>query len=61
MEDGISGYVCRAKDAGSLYEQMCRMADLAPAQRQAMGQAGRTKIEREFDKQKVVSTFRKSK
>lgn len=54
VEDGVSGYLCRTKDAESLYEQMCRMADLSPADRQAMGQAGRKKMEREFDKHSVV-------
>lgn len=56
VEDGISGYLCQVKEAESLYEQMCRMADLSPVQRQSMGQAGRAKMERGFDKQKVVST-----
>lgn len=55
MENSVSGYLCQAKDTDSLYEQMCRMADLSPAQRQAKGQAGREKMEREFDKKKVVS------
>lgn len=54
VDDGINGYLCRVKDANSLYEQMCRMADLSPAQRQTMGQAGRKKMEQEFDKQAVI-------
>lgn len=54
VEDGKSGYLCRAKDADSLYEQMCRLVEATPAQRRAMGEAGRRKMEREFDKRQVV-------
>ncbi len=54
VDDGISGYLCPVKDADSLYEQMRRMTDLSPADRQAMGLAGRKKMEWEFDKQAVV-------
>lgn len=54
VENSVSGYLCQVKDTDSLYEQMCRMADLSPAQRQAMGQTGREKMEREFDKAKVI-------
>lgn len=54
VEDSVSGCLCQVKDTESLYEQMCLMATLSPAQRQSMGQAGREKMERDFDKKKVV-------
>lgn len=54
VEDGITGLLCQAKDTDSLYAQMERMATLSTEERAAMGEAGRAKMEREFDKEKVV-------
>ena len=54
VEDGRTGLLCKARDTDSLYTQLCRMTDTPRSQRQAMGLAGREKMEREFDKQKVV-------
>ena len=55
VDDGVSGLLCRVKDAQDLYEKMKRMAQLSPAERQAMGLAGRTKMEKNFDKGAVVA------
>ena len=54
VEDGKTGLLCKARDCASLYEQMARMAETSPAERQAMGQAARKKMLREFDKRLVV-------
>lgn len=54
VEDGVTGFLCRSRDTDSLYAQMCRMMELEPAQRQAMGRAGRKKMAAEFDKAAVV-------
>ena len=54
VEDGKTGLLCKARDCASLYEQMARMAETSPAERQAMGQAAHEKMLREFDKQLVV-------
>ena len=54
VEDGKTGALCKVKDADSLYAQMSRMAAVPSAERQAMGQAGREKMVREFSKQLVV-------
>lgn len=54
VEDGKTGFLCKAKDADSLYEQMFRMVAVSSANRQAMGQAGHEKMAREFAKQMVV-------
>ena len=54
VDADITGLLCNVKDADSLYEQMLRMAQMPKAQRQAMGEAGRTKMEREFEKNLVV-------
>lgn len=55
VEDGKTGLLCRARDAGSLYEKMRRMADASFAERQSMGEAAHEKMVREFDKRRVVS------
>ena len=54
VEDGKTGLLCKARDGASLYEQMARMAETSPAERQAMGQAAHEKMLREFDKRLVV-------
>ena len=54
VEDGKTGLLCKARDCASLYEQMARMAETSPAERQAMGQAAHEKMLREFDKRLVV-------
>ena len=54
VEDGETGFLCKPRDADSLYEQMCRMAAASSAERQAMGRAAHEKMAREFEKQLVV-------
>ena len=54
VEDGKTGLLCKARDCASLYEQMARMAETSPADRQAMGQAAHEKMLQEFDKHLVV-------
>ena len=54
VEDGKTGLLCKAQDCVSLYEQMARMAETSPADRQAMGQAAHEKMLQEFDKHLVV-------
>ncbi|NCO87085.1 MAG: glycosyltransferase family 4 protein [Rhodobacterales bacterium] len=55
--DGVSGYLCAVRDAASLAEACLRMIALAPAARAAMGQAGRRKMEAEFDERIVVAAY----
>ena len=54
VEDGRTGFLCKAKDPISLCKQMSRMASASYEERQAMGRAGHEKIIREFAKQLVV-------
>ena len=54
VEDGKTGFLCKARDGASLYEQMARMAETSPAERQAMGLAAHEKMVQEFDKHLVV-------
>ena len=52
--DGESGFLCEAKDSGSLYEAMKRFILLPHGEKEAMGIAGRHHMEEVFDKKKVV-------
>ena len=54
VEDGKTGFLCKPRDADSLYEQMYRMAAASFVERQAMGRAAHEKMAREFEKQLVV-------
>ena len=54
VDDGVSGYLCKARDADSLYEQMRRMVVLSSDIRKTMGHAARKKMVREFEKEQVV-------
>lgn len=54
VEDGVSGFLCKPKNAESLYQAMKRFLTLSQPQRQAMGQAGRKRMEAIFDKKTVV-------
>ena len=55
VENGVSGYLCPAKDADALYEAMRRFAALAVEQRSQMGCCGRERMEQQFSKTAVVA------
>ena len=55
VENGVSGYLCEAKDSEDLYRKMNQMVELGAVARSTMGMAGYEKMKREFDKQKVVA------
>jgi len=57
VEDGVNGYLCRARDARSLAQAMRRFADLPPAERLAMGDAGRRKVQERFSEEFVVRAY----
>ena len=57
IDDGVTGLLCRARDAKSLADAMQRMAVLPHEQLQQMGRAGRKKIEREFSEAAVVRAY----
>lgn len=54
VDDGKSGMLCRVKSTDSLYKAMKRFTKLSRTKREALGKAGREKMEREFDKNQVV-------
>lgn len=57
VEDGATGLLCAPRDAASLAAAMGRMIRMSPAERQAMGEAGRRKVEREFDERLVIGRY----
>lgn len=57
VAEGENGYLCRAKDAKDLAERMERFIRLPSDARQAMGKAGRAKVEREFDERLVIGRY----
>jgi glycosyltransferase involved in cell wall biosynthesis len=57
VEEGITGALCKPRDASSLADAMERIARL-PAERLAeMGRTARRKIEREFSEELVVEAY----
>ena len=54
VEDGVNGYLCKARNASDLAEKMKDMIKLSLHERREMGLKGREKIEREFDEQIIV-------
>lgn len=57
IEDGKTGYLFNTGDGEDLARQIEKFILLSPEQKAAMGEAGREKIEREFDRQIVVNAY----
>ena len=57
VEDGVTGFLCRPKDAMDLADKMRRMLSLRPKARRRMGQVGREKMIREFDERIVIAKY----
>ena len=58
VEDGVTGFRCAVRDSASLARAMGRFLDLDQLARVRMGEAGRQKMEREFDQKLVVAAYR---
>lgn len=54
VENGVSGFLCEKQNADDLYRAMKKIATLMYDERKNMGLAGRKRMERIFDKNKVV-------
>ena len=54
-EDGVSGYLCPARDADALCEAMRRFVELPENWRGEMGRRGRARMEQRFSKTAVVA------
>ena len=57
FDDGITGLGCDVRSTESLVEAIERFIELQPTEHEAMGKAGRAKMEREFDRQIVVDAY----
>ena len=55
VEDGVSGYICPAKDADALYDAMQRFVELPESRRAEMGRRGRERMEKRFSKDAVIA------
>lgn len=54
VENGVSGFLCEKQNADDLHRAMKKIATLTYDERKNMGLAGRKRMERIFDKNKVV-------
>jgi len=57
VEDGVTGFLCKERDAASLAAKMEEVLMLKDEARIAMGAKAREKIIREFDEKLVVSLY----
>lgn len=55
VEDGVSGYICPAKDADTLYDTMQCFVELSESWRAEMGRRGRERMEKRFSKDAVIA------
>ena len=58
VDHGVSGLLCEPRNAQSLADSIETMLGLSPAERTAMGHAGRAKMERAFGHDIVVEAYR---
>ncbi len=56
LEDGVTGFLSTARDAETLIDAMKAFLALSAQERAEMGNKGRQKMEREFDRSSVVDT-----
>lgn len=57
VDEGVNGYLCEVRSAGSLADAMKKIIQLPDHQRTAMGLRGREKMERQFDEKKVIDAY----
>lgn len=57
VEDGVSGFLCQVRSASDLADKLTRFTTLSPDGKAAMGQAGRRKMEQEFDERIVIRRY----
>ena len=59
VDDGVTGYIIEAKNAASLIDAVEKFIKLPYEKKILMGQEGRKKVEREFDRQIIVDAYLK--
>ena len=57
VDDGINGYLVKEKGSQDLIRKMRQFMELSWEARRDMGLAGRSKVEKEFDRQIVVEKY----
>ena len=57
VEHGVNGYLSAVRDPQSLAGAMRRMAELPQAERLAMGEAARRKVQDEFGEERVIRAY----
>ncbi len=57
IDNGITGFLCRVKDVGSLISCMERFLTLSTVQRHEMGEKGRHKMINEFSVDRVIQHY----
>ena len=57
IDDGVTGFLCAVRSAGSLASAMERIAAMSPAERAAMGANGRRKVAAEYDQKLVAAAY----
>ena len=57
VDNGISGFLCKPRDADDLAEKMEKIMGLSSKERSLMGKNGRAKMEKEFDEQIVIKRY----
>jgi galacturonosyltransferase len=57
FDEGISGIGFEARNAEALYEAIIKFIELPHDRKKAMGEAGRIKVEKEFDRKLIVDTY----
>lgn len=56
-DDGTTGFIVRERSAGDLAEKIERFLDMDYGSKKEMGNAGRRKMEREFNREIVISAY----
>lgn len=57
VEDGVTGYLCKVKDAKDLAIKMKKLYELDPLARLSMGKKARQKVIAEYDKKIVIDAY----
>lgn len=57
VDDGVNGLLCCVGDASDLAEKMQRIVEMSQSERALMGNAGRKKMELEFDEKIVIERY----
>ena len=60
VDDGVTGLLCKVRDADDLARQMAAIAEAGGHRRGEMGAAGRAKIVREYDERIVIDAYRRA-